>query len=954
MESLFINVWKISLFCSVIILFIFLISPILRKGRTVFWRYLLWIALGIRLVLPFDFSVENPLITIPMVPIVEKENVKDTISFNHLEESMILEKDKFYGTEIFIEQEEIEIVNESNSSNENLEKNNESKDIDNFEQKQREEDIVQKLDFNFKSFFSFIWIFGCVVMTGFQVLSYCHFKEQLNKTKKYLFSREGILVYSSNLLSSPMLFGILKPEIFLPEREYTKEALEFVLSHELAHYKRKDLFVKLLLGMARTMHWFNPLVYKMEKQAEKDMELLCDSEVVEKLSKEEKKKYSEMLLIFATERKNSSMKVVCSSEFSEGAKTLKERFKNIFADEKRKKGISVAFIGVIAILAVSFFVAFGSSKIEVSNGENSNQENSNSIFDNKNNSENNNEVNNGKNQDTSKITQLNKALEEGYFNVLLIGEEGEKNADAIMLLTLNKKMERVVLTSFLRDIYVTIPEHGEGTLSESYKIGGSKLLKDTIEENFSVLIHGVICCDYESFEKAIDAIGGVELKLGAGEVELLNSEVYISKEENRNLEKGMQVLNGNQVVGYIKITSAQDLEGQKGDFARTSRQRRVLDAIYNKCSMISEEELQKAFQEMTSYVKIDMFFQQDSIVESNNGVLLENNGVFDDVFLEKIELAENINWLENTDWWLKEQKVLETFCVPMEGTYVEEVVKGKKVLRVEFDTIKEALKEELLDDGWDKKEYLFEIDGWQYYLEEDGEKESRLYDLGFDALNPILLVRYKDDKREIIEDLIIEDFTKDCPVLLMEKAGRIIYKAASVSDHIIGIKDPVLVSIALDGSDRRIADTMLYHHFENICEDNGWIYYSGWTNDRAYPRPLCRIAPDFVGGPQYVTDLPGILCAVHDNYAFYLASDGMEQAKIEKASFYKRNLATGEDIIHDKWGIYANEIAYFHAREKTYKAGELYEWETPGVNIRWAFQYGEEIHSYDFPLYTNH
>ena len=181
----------------------------------------------------------------------------------------------------------------------------------------------------------------------------------------------------------------------------------------------------------------------------------------------------------------------------------------------------------------------------------------------------------------------------------------------------------------------------------------------------------------------------------------------------------------------------------------------------------------------------------------------------------------------------------------------------------------------------------------------------------------------------------------------MEKAGRIIYKAASISDHVMGIKDPVLVSIALDGSDRRIADTMLYHHFENVCEDNGWIYYSGWTNDRAYPRPLCRIAPDFVGGPQYVTDLPGILCAVYDNYVFYLASDEME-----KPSIYKRNLATGKDIIHDKWGIYANEIAYFHAREKTYKAGELYEWEAPGVNIRWAFEYGEEIHSYDFALYT--
>ena len=69
---------------------------------------------------------------------------------------------------------------------------------------------------------------------------------------------------------------------------------------------------------------------------------------------------------------------------------------------------------------------------------------------------------------------------------------------------------------------------------------------------------------------------------------------------------------------------------------------------------------------------------------------------------------------------------------------------------------------------------------------------------------------------------------------------------------------------------------------------------------------------------------------------------------------YKRNLLTGEEVIHDKWGVYAEEIAYFYARERLYAAGELYDREIEGVNILWSYEYGEEIHSYDVQLYTEH
>lgn len=99
-----------------------------------------------------------------------------------------------------------------------------------------------------------------------------------------------------------------------------------------------------------------------ERQASKDIELLCDSEVVKNYTKEEKKQYSEMLLAFAGGYKYNSYKLVCSNEFAKDVKTLIGRFANIFAEEKHRKGIVLTIVGVTLIVSSSLFVRFGEKK----------------------------------------------------------------------------------------------------------------------------------------------------------------------------------------------------------------------------------------------------------------------------------------------------------------------------------------------------------------------------------------------------------------------------------------------------------------------------------------------------------------------------------------------------------------------------------------------------------------
>ena len=930
MMELFGNVLEISVICSLIIILISIVSPILIKRRTVFWRYILWIALSVRLLLPFDLSIEEAFIVLP-TPIVaieenkireevQKSNVLQTETAETVKENVLdgLYNEKDFNSEAEERAAEDEmLIFEDNQISINEISVNENFANDEVAIAESQGNVLENTtlnwfrQINWYYIFTLVWLAGVVVSAVFQVTSYLLFKKSLKVSKVLLFHRKNVPVYTSDLVTSPMLLGIVKPEIFLPQREYTKEGMEYILSHEMTHYKRKDLWVKLLIATARTIHWFNPFAYLMEREAGKDIELLCDSEVVKNYTKEEKRQYSEMLLAFAGAYKHRSYKLVCSSEFAKDVKALKERFANIFAEQKHRKGIVLTIFGVALIVLASLFIRFGEEEKGNGFGENEiiSQE-----------------------QEAPNDTTVEEV---SLLNFLIIGHDsfveeseffGEEkgHADTIMVVTVNQETERIVFTSFLRDVYVSIPGYEKGRLADSYLLGGSELLAQTLNENFSINIHGILDCDYKDFENVVDTFGGVVLNLSAAEAGALNTTNYVSEPKNRTLKKGHQKLNGNQALGYVRIRSVQDYEGNSGDIARTSRQRKFMESFYVRCREMDKGTLEKLLWGFADGMEIKLPYE----------------------WCDKRKLLDMALWAMSV-----EEVATEQFCVPMEGSYEAKTIGAKTVLIMDNEKVKEALSKEIHGEGWYKEEYLFQdADGWQYYLEGDEEKESSIYMVEnlIGISDMMLLVRYKDGERQVLEDLIWEDFTKDCPILYMEDTERIIYKAAPTAS-VMGLKDPVMVSLSLDGTDRRVADTILYHHFENVCEDNGWIYYMGWTNDRSYPRTLCRIRPDFETEPQYVCDLPGSLCGVQDNWVFYLASE-----QKEKPGIYKRNLLTGEEVIHDKWGVYAEEIAYFYARERLYAAGELYDREIEGVNILWSYEYGEEIHNYHVPLYTEH
>lgn len=104
-------------------------------------------------------------------------------------------------------------------------------------------------------------------------------------------------------LRSPMLAGLLRPVLLLPEEPMPPEELRYALLHEFTHCRRKDLWIRALTLWVNLLHWFNPLMWLLVRWAEGDMELACDGCVLRSLPPEEYRAYGRTLLELASKNK---------------------------------------------------------------------------------------------------------------------------------------------------------------------------------------------------------------------------------------------------------------------------------------------------------------------------------------------------------------------------------------------------------------------------------------------------------------------------------------------------------------------------------------------------------------------------------------------------------------------------------------------------------------------------
>ena len=192
-------------------------------------------------------------------------------------------------------------------------------------------------------------------------------------------------------------------------------------------------------------------------------------------------------------------------------------------------------------------------------------------------------------------------------NVLLVGLDSKNalqyggNSDSLILVSLNKKTEKISMCSFFRDSWCYMDISGReryAKINSSYLHGGPEALIDTIERNFKINIDYYVAVDFSSFRDIIDALGGITVEVQEYEANYINK-----TNPDFHIEAGPAVrLTGKQALVFARIRKSD----YDSDVSRTRRQRQVITSLIQSAKNASLSQLNNTLDALFAYVKTDL------------------------------------------------------------------------------------------------------------------------------------------------------------------------------------------------------------------------------------------------------------------------------------------------------------------------------------------------------------
>lgn len=160
-------------------------------------------------------------------------------------------------------------------------------------------------------------------------------------------------------LHSPALSGFVNPIIYIPAVQYSESEMKLIIRHELIHYKNRDLWYKLFLFIVNTIYWFNPFLYLMRKEADNDIEYICDSQVIKTCSREDSTTYHCLLLKAA---ENGKQIHFLAAGLNDGISGFKNRITYMMRANTLKRGSILAVVFVLLLVVSNSLVGCSAEK----------------------------------------------------------------------------------------------------------------------------------------------------------------------------------------------------------------------------------------------------------------------------------------------------------------------------------------------------------------------------------------------------------------------------------------------------------------------------------------------------------------------------------------------------------------------------------------------------------------
>ena len=353
--NLFLNVIEISFNTSLIIITALIFRKVIGKRFSAAGRYIIWILIILRLAVPFTPDFGFSVFELKTDGIVS-DNVSAQIS-----------SPEIIGTTY----EAQAPVNLSSAWSEVTFSDISKQSVSVFAE--TENGTFDKIEITFADIFSTlldvaaaIWIIGVLVSVLWNFIGYRIFTQNMERDQLLVHDKHILMMleqmcvklrinylpelYFCDSISSPLIYGILlkRKRIVIPSDIGNSAAVASILRHELVHLKRGDLWVKLILLAAESLHWFNPLLKVNSKYLELDMELSCDEKVLDGCNKSVRRTYGRILIDIA--QRCTFRPTLLTTHFNPEFNDLKTRCINILDTETKHRGTFIAIL--FAVLCV--------------------------------------------------------------------------------------------------------------------------------------------------------------------------------------------------------------------------------------------------------------------------------------------------------------------------------------------------------------------------------------------------------------------------------------------------------------------------------------------------------------------------------------------------------------------------------------------------------------------------
>ena len=290
MEVFVLHILKLNIIAAVIILLVKVLATLFKGQVSARWKYFIWLLIAVSLCVPVRLPANLALVDFK----VQRSSQQDPQEL----------KTTDHAVRSGESQKITETVSSSNSNRKSM-----------TEIPEQKRTVMWESDKWMRSgavIFCSVWMSVAVLKMAGELLAYYLSMKKLERMSLPVSDPVSIQMYREACrrrhvcripelrqnagLTTPLLAGLFHTRLYLPAAGYSAEERKLVFYHELTHYCHRDLWYKMLLRICASIYWFNPFLLIMLKEADKDIENLCDTAVIHRVNQSDHRLYRQLLL----------------------------------------------------------------------------------------------------------------------------------------------------------------------------------------------------------------------------------------------------------------------------------------------------------------------------------------------------------------------------------------------------------------------------------------------------------------------------------------------------------------------------------------------------------------------------------------------------------------------------------------------------------------------------------